>query len=463
LETSRETPEGQPFESSFPEIELSFSDKASDGQGDQPGDNAYDELEDETPPTKSSGGDTPPPPNEPPAPPTPDEPDEDPFRAWESNWRSIDPTRLASESTASLVGRQWVEIPKEADGEMLEVDNNDFVISNHEFMRADLEPGDYAIILRHDNTGTNGILRLNEDDFYLEGAATHQSYTEVLDEKLSSVENFDASTRAVVCAPLTPLPGVGEEYSEEELNEIIESNETTQYSAAAIGEILEQKFGQDNVSLFVQGNSQEIGIRETDGGITVGVHNEEAVDTHFLLNGESYLETGIAETPQQALMHADGINELLEMGKDQSPWLVTPDGRKAENEDRDFSVKFDVDDSDITDPRFILTFNNEGEPAAESRSMVVDNLMYISNLPAEPQTSIKDVDVPATLAHRFEFIGRMTGCDQILIPGAENRARAQELGGQPGPSLEELQRTYDQTAQKLGYIRTNEGNWLRDL
>lgn len=462
METSKEIPEPEQPEEPLPEINLAFSDNAENNQSGEPvGREFFDRLEEEMRPMPASGGNTPPPPNEPPAPPMPDEPDEDPFEAFEKDVRRpIDPIQLEPESTASLIGGQWIEIPAELSGGLRVVEDNDFVITNNESLSATVDGGEYAVVLKNGETETNGILRLSEHDHFIGQPGISPDFTEILDEKIASVENFDANTRAIVCAPLEPLPTTDEGWDDQVLDATIESNELTQQRAVAIGMVLEQNFGPDNVSLFVQGEAQEINVIQGDSRTAITVHNDDIVDIHVIGESEGSIETSVSETPQQALMNVEGINELLEIGQE-SRWIITPAGEAVHQEDRDFSVNFKVDDSNPDDPRFTMSFKDGEETVGESSAMVDDDLMSITNLPIE--TSSQDVDVAATLARRFEFVARLTGCDQIQIPGAENMSQIYDLEGQPNPGLETLQTTYDQTAQKLGYIRSEEGNWLRDL
>lgn len=465
METSKEIPNQEPPEDPFPEIDLSFPGDAEDNpSGDPTSRDFFDRLEEEMRSTSSSGGDTPPPPNEPPAPPTPDEPDEDPFEAFEKDLRRpIDPIRLEPESTASLISGQWIETPTELNGELRVVEDNEFVITNNESLSASVDGGEYAVVLKNNETDTNGILRISEHDYFVDQPGISPDFTEILDEQIASVENFDANTRAIVCAPLDPLPSTNEEWNnQEDLDAIIESNELTQQRAAAIGEVLEQKFGQDNVTLFVQGEAQEVNVVQGDSRTAITVRNEDIVDIHVIGENEGYIETTVSETPEQALMNVEGINELLGMGRE-SKWIIKPGGEATFAGNSDFNTHFGVDNSDAEDPRLIMTFKNGEEAIGESRAMVVDDLMSITELPTEAETPSQDVDVAATLARRFEFIARLTGCDQIEIPSAENMYQAYELQGQPSPSLEILQATYDQTAHKLGYTPSDEGNWQLNL
>lgn len=472
METSKETPKEpfEPFENQpLPELDLSVFNTTGESDSGEEVNNSNDnnQPEEETPPTSSSGGDSPPPPKEPPAPPEPGEPGEDPedpFKAWESLFNvkpPVVPLRLESVSTMMLneASGSWETIPPlEPNGpDVLEIENGDFAVTNRDFLEVYIEDNEYAIVLREETTDTNGVLKFTKEDLHAsDGSETGQNYIELINERISAVENFSASsdTRATIFAPL-PIP-------EGETERDIEAVESTQQDVAELQALLTQKF-EGRIAIMSQGYEHNLGISATDGSIVANIHGEHGTDLYVIRDGEINLHASELDIPpQQRLEDLEGNNEFLN-ATENAPWLITPEGENTTKpEGRDYWVGLDHGENP-DDTGFVLSFYDGGESLGEARISTNGTTMNIDALPLE-NTPANDVDLPATLTRRIELLANVHGCQEIRMPSAEAFYNALQLESQITgrtdiPSLEKIQQAIDVTADNFGY--TLEGNYWK--
>lgn len=404
---------------------------------------------------------------------------------WHSRALHASPVELPDKGSVGLGANGWEHIESGPDDEPeITLFSNAAVASNDKELVTAIDSGDFSIAIRNPEKSTTSLICV-DGDLMAQDESLKQRFLDDLDKTISAINDLapdNSNVQAVVCGPSTFTRQDFQEFSKEHPGPTMEEVgmgviDYLHESAGQLSELLAGKFGENNITTVLSGEFQQVSIKP-NGALQVDCFhsdNDNDFDSQIFLPESLTPLVSSSDDPepftvlnQENVQRTIGITQLTQWGKPVIPWIASPEGKFSSIRERqDYSISSDVNDSSVINPEVTLNFNTGNQVAGSAKGVIDGRTMRITELPKpeQAQTANGEVDVSLTLSRQMCHIGSMAGCDEITIPASEPTSKPETLQtkfkslmGKSDPS-EDQQAVSDNTAQKLGFSRHDDGFW----